>query len=112
MKILTVTLVCCILFAVSVTSSKGHIGGSLERCTCHGQRQRVKRQLIAKVQLLPPSVSCSKFEILVTLKNNKKACVDPKGKQGKRIIKLQSDMNQGKRQNRKPKNRRNRQEPS
>ncbi|XP_076126205.1 permeability factor 2-like [Alosa pseudoharengus] len=111
MKI-TLTLVSCILFGVSVTSSKGHIGGSLERCTCHGQRQRVRRQLIEKVQVLPPSVSCSKLEILVTLKNNKKACVNPKGKQGKRFLKLQSDSKQGKRRNPGPKKRQNRQKQS
>uniref|UniRef100_A0A3B3DNM2 Chemokine interleukin-8-like domain-containing protein n=1 Tax=Oryzias melastigma TaxID=30732 RepID=A0A3B3DNM2_ORYME len=47
------------------------------KCRCLRTSQRVDESLIRTVEELPPRPYCAKDEIIVTLKDNKKVCLDP-----------------------------------
>ncbi|KAL2091976.1 hypothetical protein ACEWY4_011774 [Coilia grayii] len=108
MNALTLTLFCFVL--LGIVPSKGQVGRGLQRCTCKTEIQRVRKQQIKSVHILPESPSCSKTEIMVVLKRNQRVCLDPKGKQGKRLLKRQSEQIQGKIQ--KPRRKQNKKKPN
>uniref|UniRef100_A0A3B3CCW4 Chemokine interleukin-8-like domain-containing protein n=1 Tax=Oryzias melastigma TaxID=30732 RepID=A0A3B3CCW4_ORYME len=47
------------------------------KCRCLRTSKMVNPSLIKKVEELPPRPYCAKNEIIVTLKDNKKVCLDP-----------------------------------
>uniref|UniRef100_A0A3P9LUY3 Chemokine interleukin-8-like domain-containing protein n=1 Tax=Oryzias latipes TaxID=8090 RepID=A0A3P9LUY3_ORYLA len=56
------------------------------KCQCLRTSKRVQPSLIKKVQEFPPRPYCSKLEIIVTLKNNVKVCLDPTHKFAKAVL--------------------------
>ncbi|XP_067294432.1 chemokine (C-X-C motif) ligand 20 [Pseudorasbora parva] len=101
MNQVVLTLLCALLFAVSLTRSAGHGVGLSQRCLCRGRLLKaVKPRYIHQVELFPPSASCSKTEIILTLtgkgkgkgkgkgeEKRLKVCLDPNEKQGRRSLK-------------------------
>nr|AXF84168.1 chemokine ligand 20a [Ctenopharyngodon idella] len=95
-------LLCALLFCTLVHSS-GHGAGISQRCLCRGRmRKAMKPKYIHAAELFPPSASCSKTEIILTL-NRKgkgkgrgkglKVCLDPYEKQGRRLLKSKGIQN-------------------
>ncbi|RVE60427.1 hypothetical protein OJAV_G00180540 [Oryzias javanicus] len=56
------------------------------KCRCLSTSKTINRSLIHKVEEIPPRPYCAKMEILVTLKNNKQACLDPTSKVGQAVL--------------------------
>ncbi|XP_036072785.1 C-X-C motif chemokine 2-like [Oryzias melastigma] len=56
------------------------------KCRCLRTSQRVDESLIRTVEELPPRPYCAKDEIIVTLKDNKKVCLDPTHKFTKAVL--------------------------
>ncbi|XP_051971445.1 chemokine (C-X-C motif) ligand 20 [Xyrauchen texanus] len=118
MNLVFLTLLCALVFGVSLTNCAAHVGGSTERCLCHGTMLKsVKPGSIRRFRLFPPSASCSQTEILLLNvkqkgkgkgkgKGNGKGkgkgwvCLDPSKKQGQMLIRSKGL----KRQNQKQKN--------
>ncbi|KAJ8285330.1 hypothetical protein GJAV_G00025610 [Gymnothorax javanicus] len=84
----TLTFLCVVVFAAGVIHSAGRVLGT-ERCLCGGETvKRVRPEHMLSIRTYPASIYCSKLEIVVTLKQiGKKLCLDPRGKQGKMILK-------------------------
>ncbi|XP_050966790.1 chemokine (C-X-C motif) ligand 20 [Labeo rohita] len=90
-------LLCALVFGVTLTHSAGQAGGSSQRCLCRGTLLKaVKLGWIRQVDLFPPSPSCSKTEIILTLtgkgkgkliNRKSKVCLDPDERQGQRVLK-------------------------
>nr|XP_055056013.1 C-X-C motif chemokine 11-6-like [Misgurnus anguillicaudatus] len=73
------------LVAVGVN---GQDRSSRGRCLCADKGvNMVLVKNIQKVEIIPPSPSCSKQEIIVTLKNGARKCMNPESKFTKNIIK-------------------------
>ncbi|KAK9974467.1 hypothetical protein ABG768_022560 [Culter alburnus] len=97
------TLLCAVLFGVSLVHSAGHGAGISQRCLCRGRMLKaVKPRYILAVELFPPSASCSKTEIILTLTGKGKGkgrgkrlkvCLDPYEKQGRRLLKSKGIQN-------------------
>ncbi|XP_026885396.1 chemokine (C-X-C motif) ligand 20 [Electrophorus electricus] len=87
MNATTVTLLFLIIFGVTATLCAGSVGGPAERCLCAGTLvPTVKQRNIGKMETFLPSPSCSKTELVITLKRGKRVCLDPDGKQGQTIL--------------------------
>uniref|UniRef100_A0A671RI54 Chemokine interleukin-8-like domain-containing protein n=1 Tax=Sinocyclocheilus anshuiensis TaxID=1608454 RepID=A0A671RI54_9TELE len=83
----------------------GQAGGLSQRCLCRGKLPKaVKPRWILAVELFPPSPSCSKTEIILTViakgkgKGNEvnrrlKMCLDPNDRQGQRLLKGKGKQN-------------------
>ncbi|KAJ0055759.1 hypothetical protein NL108_011420 [Boleophthalmus pectinirostris] len=72
MKILFVFLLMCAAMCAS---------NPLERhCRCPATATSVKLNLISSYQKAAPTIFCTKTEVIVTLKDNRKVCIDPNGK--------------------------------
>ncbi|KAL1274834.1 hypothetical protein QQF64_027648 [Cirrhinus molitorella] len=99
MKQVVLILLCALVFGVTLTHSAGQAGGALQRCLCRGRLlKEVKPGWIRAVNLLQPSPSCSKTEIILTVSGKGKrkgkeinrrseVCLDPNGRQGQRLLK-------------------------
>ncbi|KAK7164913.1 hypothetical protein R3I94_003331 [Phoxinus phoxinus] len=113
MNQVVLTLLCALLFGVSLTHSAGHPAGGSQRCLCRGRLLKsVKPGYIHAVELFPPSASCSKTEIILTLTGKGKGKGNGKGKEKKLKLCLHPYEKQGRRvlegkgiQNKKQKNR-------
>ncbi|KAM3832125.1 C-X-C motif chemokine 13 [Vipera latastei] len=46
----------------------------------------------AKVEILPPGVACKRMEIIITLKNNHKVCIDSKAKWVNNLLNMMGNM--------------------
>ncbi|KAL2077256.1 hypothetical protein ACEWY4_026760 [Coilia grayii] len=58
-----------------------------QRCTCRKIRGRFESpKKILDIQVLPPSTSCDRLEIVVTLKSGLQYCMDPKAENVQRVI--------------------------
>ncbi|MCJ8746958.1 hypothetical protein PDJAM_G00147840 [Pangasius djambal] len=88
MNAATLSLVFLIIFGVTVMFCEGRIGGATERCLCQetNLQKRVKPVFVEKFEVFSPSASCSYTDIIITLKNGRKFCLDPNGKQGQWIL--------------------------
>ncbi|KAF5905594.1 C-X-C motif chemokine 10-like, partial [Clarias magur] len=88
MKAANLTLLLLIICGATVMFSEGRIGGTTERCLCQGAKlqKRVKPALVDKLEIFFPSASCSFTDIIITLKNGRKFCLDPNKKQGKAFL--------------------------
>ncbi|XP_039505903.1 chemokine (C-X-C motif) ligand 20 [Pimephales promelas] len=98
MNQVVLTLLCALLFGVSLTHSAGHGAGRSPRCLCRGRLLKsVNPGIIHVVELFPPSASCSKTEIILTLtrkgkgkgkgkEERLKVCLHPYKKQGRRLV--------------------------
>ncbi|XP_072520940.1 chemokine (C-X-C motif) ligand 20 [Salminus brasiliensis] len=76
-----------VIFGMTATLCAGRVGGQGERCLCKGRLlKRVRPKVVETFQPFYPSASCSKTEILIKLKIGKHVCLDPNGKQGKRML--------------------------
>ncbi|XP_016089938.1 chemokine (C-X-C motif) ligand 20 [Sinocyclocheilus grahami] len=99
------TLLCALVFGVTLTQSAGQAGGLSQRCLCRGKLQKaVKPRWIHAVELFPPSPSCSKTEIILTViakgkgkgkevNRRLKVCLDPNDRQGQRLLKGKGKQN-------------------
>ncbi|XP_056601091.1 C-X-C motif chemokine 11-6-like [Triplophysa dalaica] len=69
----------CLCFALEV---KGQAGSPKGRCFCAGKCvNMVLPRKIEIVEIIPPSPSCEKQEIVVTIKNgSEKKCLNPESK--------------------------------
>ncbi|XP_051547334.1 chemokine (C-X-C motif) ligand 20 [Myxocyprinus asiaticus] len=95
MNLFFLTLLCALVFGVSLTNCAAHVGGSAGRCLCHGTMLKsVKPGSVRTFRLFPPSASCSQTEILLTVKRKgmgkgmgkRWVCLDPSEKQGQMLI--------------------------
>ncbi|XP_060764077.1 C-X-C motif chemokine 3-like [Neoarius graeffei] len=88
MNAATLSLVFLIIFGVTAMVCDGRIGRETERCLCQKTKlqKRVKHALVATLEVFPPSASCSYTDIIITLKKGRRFCLDPNGKQGRRIL--------------------------
>ncbi|KAF7687457.1 hypothetical protein HF521_014685 [Silurus meridionalis] len=76
-----------IMFALTTMLCEGRMGGKAERCLCQMKgKERVNPKLVETFKIFYPSASCSNTEILLTLKQGMKVCLDPKGNQGQKIL--------------------------
>ncbi|KAG7477207.1 hypothetical protein MATL_G00091670 [Megalops atlanticus] len=86
------------VFGLGMVQCAGLVGGGTERCVCQGKPQRgVPRKLIQAVQVFPESLMCAKTEIVVTLQTPRgkvHVCIDPKGTQGRRLLKKRQQRGQ------------------
>ncbi|KAF7687459.1 C-X-C motif chemokine 9-like [Silurus meridionalis] len=91
-------LVFLIIFGATVMFCDGRIGGPSERCLCQktNLQKRVKLQLVETVQVFNPSASCSYTEMIITLRNGRKFCLDLIGRQGRRILSGKNQKKQSK----------------
>ncbi|XP_026098032.1 chemokine (C-X-C motif) ligand 20 [Carassius auratus] len=106
------TLLCALVFGVTLTHSAGQAGALSQRCFCRGRPLiAVKSRWIHAVELFPPSPSCSKMEIILTVTGkgkgkgkevNKKlkVCLDPNKRQGQRFLKGKWKQNKNKKKTR------------
>uniref|UniRef100_A0A3P8ZAD3 Chemokine interleukin-8-like domain-containing protein n=1 Tax=Esox lucius TaxID=8010 RepID=A0A3P8ZAD3_ESOLU len=90
MKTTTLILLCVTVFGVGLAHSPG---GLYEKCLCRGKLlQSIRRkQQIKEIMVFSKSVFCGKKEIIAIMKNGKKKCLDPEGKQMK-SVELQQKM--------------------
>ncbi|MEQ2168053.1 hypothetical protein GOODEAATRI_010557 [Goodea atripinnis] len=65
---------CIVLLAcISICSSV-----AIKNCQCVRTSQAIRRSLIIDVKVEPPRPYCSRSEVIVTLKDERKVCLDPK----------------------------------
>ncbi|XP_067296185.1 C-X-C motif chemokine 11-6-like [Pseudorasbora parva] len=85
MKTIAAFVLLACLIAVGV---KGQGGSSKGRCFCADKgANMVLVKNIEKVEIIPPSPSCHKHEIVVTLKNGAgRKCLNPESKFTKNVI--------------------------
>uniref|UniRef100_A0A8C8H9I9 Chemokine interleukin-8-like domain-containing protein n=1 Tax=Oncorhynchus tshawytscha TaxID=74940 RepID=A0A8C8H9I9_ONCTS len=84
MRTATLILFCATVFGAGLAHSPG--GGS-EKCQCRGNlMQSVRIKHIQKLQGYPKTVFCGKTELIVTMRNGKTKCLNPDGKQGKKLL--------------------------
>ncbi|KAJ8263035.1 hypothetical protein COCON_G00154920 [Conger conger] len=87
---------CVIVFGVGLTYCSGQDKGT-ERCICSGNPMKsVRPNRLLTTKTFPASAFCTKIEIVVTLKTGKKLCLDPHGRQGKRILSKKRPLTRGK----------------
>ncbi|XP_036454955.1 C-X-C motif chemokine 11-like [Colossoma macropomum] len=87
MKATTLILLFLVIFGLTAMLCAGRVGGQGERCLCRGKIQkRVRLQNVQKIEKFYPSPSCSKTEIVISLKRGKTVCLDPDARQGKNIL--------------------------
>ncbi|XP_025742955.1 C-X-C motif chemokine 6-like isoform X3 [Callorhinus ursinus] len=56
------------------------------RCMCLTTTQGIHPRMITKVQVIAAGPQCSKVEVVATLKNGKKICLDPEAPKIKKIV--------------------------
>ncbi|XP_071219154.1 permeability factor 2-like [Salvelinus alpinus] len=84
MKTATFILLCVTVFGAGLAHSPG---GRSEKCLCRGKLlQSVMIKRIQKLEVYPNSVFCAKTEMIATMKNGKKKCLNPEAKLGKRFL--------------------------
>ncbi|KAF4074364.1 hypothetical protein AMELA_G00238570 [Ameiurus melas] len=104
MKAATLTVLPLIIFALTAVLCEGWGGGKAVRCLCQKKTvEKVKPALVEKFEIFPPSASCSNTEIILTLKQGMKVCLDPEGNQGQKVLtgqklKIESKGRRGKKQ--------------
>ncbi|MCJ8746956.1 hypothetical protein PDJAM_G00147820 [Pangasius djambal] len=87
MKAATLSVLFLIIFALTAMVCEGRVEGKTERCLCQKKAQeKVRPALVETFEIFPPSASCSNTEIILTLKQGMKVCLDPKGNQGQKIL--------------------------
>ncbi|KAF6728249.1 Growth-regulated alpha protein [Oryzias melastigma] len=52
-------------------------GATMKQCQCLNPARGVKPSLIAQVKILPPLPYCRKAQVIVTLKDDRRVCLDP-----------------------------------
>ncbi|KAK3538774.1 hypothetical protein QTP86_015902 [Hemibagrus guttatus] len=104
MKAATLPVLFFIIFALTAMLCEGLIDGKAERCFCQKKTQEMVRPALVKtLEIFPPSASCAKTEIILTLKKGTKVCLNPDGNQGQKFLngkrqKKKSKEQQGKKQ--------------
>ncbi|XP_031443282.1 alveolar macrophage chemotactic factor-like [Clupea harengus] len=79
--LLLLTLSTCVALAQNMGSSMG------QRCVCRRIRGKFgSPKQIMDIQILPPSHSCDKLEIVVSLKNGLQYCMNPKAENVEKVI--------------------------
>uniref|UniRef100_A0A3B3CAD3 Chemokine interleukin-8-like domain-containing protein n=1 Tax=Oryzias melastigma TaxID=30732 RepID=A0A3B3CAD3_ORYME len=58
---------------------------AMKQCQCLNPARGVKPSLIAQVKILPPLPYCRKAQVIVTLKDDRRLCLDPAFDQPKTI---------------------------
>ncbi|XP_039206277.1 C-X-C motif chemokine 11-like [Crotalus tigris] len=74
-----VLLACCVALMQGMPSFRR------ERCLCTSWEESVRKNLMATAQYYKPHSRCSQEELIVTLRNKQKLCLNPNGKQGRTI---------------------------
>nr|AAN41454.1 interleukin-8 variant 2 [Ictalurus punctatus]AAN60105.1 interleukin-8 [Ictalurus punctatus] len=107
MKAATLTVLPLIIFALTAILCEVSAGwgeGKAERCFCQKKAlEKVRPALVKKFEVFPPSASCSNTEIILSLKQGMKVCLDPEGNQGQKVLtgqklKIKSKGRRGKKQ--------------
>ncbi|XP_053511650.1 C-X-C motif chemokine 2-like [Artibeus jamaicensis] len=78
-----------LLLLLLVTSCRhvaGAPAGNELRCQCLQTWQRMYPKLIQSVKVIPPGASCDQTEVIATLKNGQKACLNPEAPRVKQMI--------------------------
>ncbi|XP_070711007.1 growth-regulated alpha protein-like [Pempheris klunzingeri] len=76
------TIQCFILLACTAVYTSATIKG----CRCVKASKSVRRSLIANVVVNDPRPYCNKKEVIVTLKDNRLTCLDPKQRFTKLVL--------------------------
>ncbi|XP_034287006.1 growth-regulated alpha protein-like [Pantherophis guttatus] len=76
-----------VLLACWVALMEGIPSAGRERCLCKGLRNSVQKNRIVKTEYHRPSTTCSREEVIVTLRNNQRLCLNLNGDQGREIKK-------------------------
>ncbi|XP_042193812.1 interleukin-8 [Callorhinchus milii] len=85
MKMNTVTVLVMLLCVIATQGIP--IVGTRARCLCTQTTSRfIKLQNIQSLKYIPRGTSCESTEIIVTLKSNRKVCVNPDAKWVKVVI--------------------------
>uniref|UniRef100_A0A8C1M869 Chemokine interleukin-8-like domain-containing protein n=1 Tax=Cyprinus carpio TaxID=7962 RepID=A0A8C1M869_CYPCA len=98
MNQVVLTLLCALVFGVTLTHSAGQAGGLSQRCLCITKLTKaVKPRWIHAVEMFPPSPSCSKTEIIhyqsIFSLNNLMMCLNSvtlKNNEGRRCLNTES----------------------
>ncbi|XP_058230349.1 C-X-C motif chemokine 9-like [Hemibagrus wyckioides] len=99
MKAATLPLLFFIIFALTAMVCEGLIQGKAQRCFCQKNTQeRVKPALVKTLEIFPPSASCAKTEIILTLKKGRQVCLNPDGSQGQKFLTGKKQKNKSKEQ--------------
>ncbi|XP_063166355.1 C-X-C motif chemokine 13 [Candoia aspera] len=63
-------------------------------CKCARVRSTfIRPSKYARVEIFPSGVACKRMEIIITLKNKDKVCVDPRAKWVNNLMKLMENVN-------------------
>ncbi|XP_030595950.1 C-X-C motif chemokine 6-like [Archocentrus centrarchus] len=76
-----------LLLAVMVCISKAQLKQSGQQCLCQRVRNRVgQKSEIKDIQIYPATIFCNKVEIVVTLNNSYRYCLNPKLKAVQKLL--------------------------
>ncbi|XP_036919365.1 growth-regulated protein homolog gamma-like [Sturnira hondurensis] len=78
-----------LLLLLLVTSCRQAAGAPVAnelRCQCLQTLQRIHPKLIQSVKVIPPGASCDQTEVIATLKNGEKACLNPEAPRVKQML--------------------------
>ncbi|XP_059844490.1 interleukin-8-like [Hypanus sabinus] len=77
----TATVTILILLLCAIAAQGVRIPGAQSQCKCIGTTSKfINPKIIRSLKYIPSGSSCERAEIIVTLKNEKKVCVDPDAK--------------------------------
>ncbi|XP_036919317.1 growth-regulated alpha protein [Sturnira hondurensis] len=83
-----------LLLLLLVTSCRQAAGAPVAnelRCQCLQTLQRIHPKLIQSVEVTPPGASCDQTEVIATLKNGQKVCLNPEVPFVKKMIERMLD---------------------
>ncbi|XP_044537440.1 C-X-C motif chemokine 9 [Gracilinanus agilis] len=100
MKSNQIVFLCGIIF-LTLTGVQAFWSSKSRRCSCIDVSANIYRKSIVKLEQFPPGPSCKNSEIIVTLENGIKKCLDPDSPHVKKEIEAWKKMKSHK--NNKPK---------
>ncbi|KAM5339245.1 growth-regulated protein homolog alpha-like [Glossophaga mutica] len=75
-----------LLLVTCCRHAAGAPAGNELRCQCLQTWKRIYPKLIQSVKVTPPGASCDQTEVIATLKNGEKACLNPEAPRVKNMI--------------------------
>ncbi|XP_067084276.1 C-X-C motif chemokine 11-1-like [Osmerus mordax] len=74
-----------LLLVSSLILVQGRLGGLQGKCLCQDDARRINPKLVTQVKVHPSSLFCPRKEVIVTLKNGTRKCLNPESKFAKFI---------------------------
>ncbi|XP_036384105.1 C-X-C motif chemokine 11-like [Megalops cyprinoides] len=82
-------VVFCLVILVCTSHVYGFsIFGGRQDCLCRAWSHRFHIRLVKRVELYPQTVRCEKVEIVVTLHNKQRRCVNPDSRWAQRYMRM------------------------